>query len=220
MKPCVEMSVPSRQGAGGQGWPLPALQQQHRHQQVHACQQCTSYNCIHWGCSNIIDQCPKPCRSLRQIPELPFWVPSSLFSTRCCAVFKRSQAPQVRCQLAGCAAPSLVLLQIGPDYVDFDRPLAFNVSTGWNPEIHSWVPFTRTQCGIEKLTIEFPWTPYAGMNKEQGWNALNFWWTPHGWVDDVTILNAGKHFMLSAEAVSPACSACTPAHLVVDYPSV
>jgi hypothetical protein len=29
------------------------------------------------------------------------------------------------------------------------------------------------------------------MNREQGWNALNFWWTPHSWVDDVSILNAG-----------------------------
>lgn len=82
-------------------------------------------------------------------------------------------------------------MQIGPDYVDFDRPLAFNVSTAWNPEVHTWASFTRTECGIEKLTIECPWTAYGGMNTERGWNALNFWWTPHSWVDDVSILNSG-----------------------------
>lgn len=82
-------------------------------------------------------------------------------------------------------------LQIGPDYVDFDRPLSVNVSTSYNPEIHTWASHTRTEVGIEKLTIECPWTAYAGMNREQGWNALNFWWTPHSWVDDVSILNAG-----------------------------
>jgi hypothetical protein len=30
------------------------------------------------------------------------------------------------------------------------------------------------------------------MNKEQGWNAINFWWTPHSWINDVSILNAGE----------------------------
>lgn len=84
-------------------------------------------------------------------------------------------------------------MQIGPDFIGFDRPLAVNVSTLWQPEIHGWDAFTRTQCGVEKLTIMFPWTSYAGMNKEQGWNALNFWWTPHSWVNDVSILNAGEH---------------------------
>lgn len=82
-------------------------------------------------------------------------------------------------------------MQVGPDYIDFDRPLSFNVSTNWNPEIHTWASYTRTEVGIEKLTIECPWTPYNGMNTERGWNALNFWWTPHSWIDDVTILNAG-----------------------------
>jgi hypothetical protein len=87
--------------------------------------------------------------------------------------------------------PALSCSQVGPDYVDFDRPLSFNVSTTWNPEIHTWAPYTRTECGIEKMTIEFPWTAYGGMNTERGWNALNFWWTPHSWIDDVSILNAG-----------------------------
>jgi hypothetical protein len=30
------------------------------------------------------------------------------------------------------------------------------------------------------------------MNREQGWNALQFWWTPNSWVKDVKIVNAGK----------------------------
>lgn len=82
-------------------------------------------------------------------------------------------------------------LQIGPDYVGFERPLAVNVSTAWRPEIHTWASHTRTECGIEKLTIQMPWTPYLGMNKEQGWNGVNFWWTPNSWINDVSILNSG-----------------------------
>jgi hypothetical protein len=65
------------------------------------------------------------------------------------------------------------------------------VSTGWNPQLHTWASYTRTECGIEHLSIRFPWTSYGGMNREQGLNALNFWWTPHSWVDDVEIVNAG-----------------------------
>jgi hypothetical protein len=103
---------------------------------------------------------------------------------------------QASCSRSQSSAPAtasapLVLLQIGPDYIDFDRPLSVNVSTSWNPEIHTWAAYTRTEVGIEKLAIECPWTAYAGMNREQGWNALNFWWTPHSWVDNVSILNAG-----------------------------
>ncbi len=85
----------------------------------------------------------------------------------------------------------LLPLQIGSNYVDFRRPLPWNVSTAWNPNIYSLDSFTRTQCGVEHLTIKFPWTSYPGMNKEQGYNALNFWWTPHSWVNDVAIVNAG-----------------------------
>lgn len=88
-----------------------------------------------------------------------------------------------------CGLP--VAQQIGPDYVGFDRPLPVNVSTLYRPELHSWASYTRTECGVEQLTIQMPWSPYAGMNKEAGWNALNFWWTPNSWVSDVAIFNAG-----------------------------
>ncbi|KAF6262421.1 hypothetical protein COO60DRAFT_1676006 [Scenedesmus sp. NREL 46B-D3] len=80
--------------------------------------------------------------------------------------------------------------EIGANFIGFDRPLAVNVSTAWRPEVHSWASYTRTECGVEKLTIRMPWSSYAGMNREQGWNALNFWWTPHSWVNDVSIINS------------------------------
>jgi hypothetical protein len=34
------------------------------------------------------------------------------------------------------------------------------------------------------------------MNREQGWNALNFWWSPHSWVNDVSIINAGEQLLV------------------------
>jgi hypothetical protein len=50
---------------------------------------------------------------------------------------------------------AFLCLQIGPNFIGFDRPLAVNVSTAWNPEIHSWSSYTRTDCGVEKLTIRY-----------------------------------------------------------------
>ena len=80
----------------------------------------------------------------------------------------------------------------------FDRPLAVNVSTAWRPELHTWAPFTRTECGVEHLTIAAPWSPYAGFGRELGYNALNFWWTPHSWVHDVALLNMDMGVVVDA----------------------
>jgi hypothetical protein len=84
-----------------------------------------------------------------------------------------------------------ILHQIGPDYIGFTRPLLFNVSTVWRPTLYGLDGFTRSLCGVEHLTIAFPWTPYNGMNRELGLNALQFWMTPNSWVDDVAVVNAG-----------------------------
>lgn len=63
------------------------------------------------------------------------------------------------------------------------------------------VSFSRQQVGIESVTIEFPLTPYKGMGKEAGYNAVYFWSAVHCWVKNVAIINAdmavaldGTHF--------------------------
>jgi hypothetical protein len=63
------------------------------------------------------------------------------------------------------------------------------------------VSFSRQQAGIQDLTIEFPLTPYRGMGREAGYNAIYFWSVVHCWVKNVAIINAdmavtldGTHF--------------------------
>lgn len=63
------------------------------------------------------------------------------------------------------------------------------------------VSFSRQQAGIQDLTIEFPLTPYRGMGREAGFNAIYFWSVVHCWVKNVAIINAdmavtldGTHF--------------------------
>lgn len=90
-----------------------------------------------------------------------------------------------------CVPCPSILRQIGPDYIGFTRPLLFNVSTVWRPTLYGLDGFTRSLCGVEHLTIAFPWSPYNGMNRELGLNALQFWMTPNSWVDDVAVVNAG-----------------------------
>jgi hypothetical protein len=63
------------------------------------------------------------------------------------------------------------------------------------------VSFSRQQAGIQDLTIEFPLTPYKGIGREAGFNAIYFWSVVHCWVKNVAIINAdmavtldGTHF--------------------------
>ena len=74
------------------------------------------------------------------------------------------------------------------------------------------VSFTRQQVGVESLTIEFPLTPYRGMGREAGYNALYFWSTVHCWVKNVAIINAdmalaldGTHFCTVRQHGRMAC---------------
>jgi hypothetical protein len=71
--------------------------------------------------------------------------------------------------------------------------------------LYCWFPdtvsFSRQQAGIQDLTVEFPLTPYRGMGREAGYNAIYFWSVVHCWVKNVAIINAdmavtldGTHF--------------------------
>jgi hypothetical protein len=70
-----------------------------------------------------------------------------------------------------------------------ERALPYDVRPEWTPEIHRFAP-TVEELGIEHLSIRFPWTPYPGHFREQGFNAIGFDGVAHGWIDDVEIENA------------------------------
>jgi hypothetical protein len=77
----------------------------------------------------------------------------------------------------------------GSPWIELERPLTTNVSLSWKPRFHRHEPTSRF-VGVEDLTIEFPWKPFAGHLKEDGYNALHFNQVADGWVRNVKILNA------------------------------
>jgi Pectate lyase superfamily protein len=73
--------------------------------------------------------------------------------------------------------------------IEFERPLPYDVRPEWTPEIHRFVPTVR-EFGVEHLSLHFPWTPYPGHFKEQGYNGLFFQDVSQCWVNDVEIQNS------------------------------
>jgi hypothetical protein len=77
--------------------------------------------------------------------------------------------------------------------VHFDRPLRWDVKLAWQPRISSFAP-SVTESGVEKLTFEFPNTPYLGHFTEVGYNAVAFANAADCWARDLRILNADSGF--------------------------
>ncbi len=70
-----------------------------------------------------------------------------------------------------------------------ERPLRFDLRPEWRPEIRHFEP-TVTECGIEKLAVEFPARTYGGHFTELGFNAVAFSGVAHCWASDLRIVNA------------------------------
>jgi hypothetical protein len=73
--------------------------------------------------------------------------------------------------------------------IELERPLPYDIRLNWQPEIHRFVP-TLQEFGFEHLSIRFPWSPYPGHFKEEGYNALFFQNVSQCWVNDVAIQNS------------------------------
>ena len=73
--------------------------------------------------------------------------------------------------------------------LELERPLPYDVRPEWTPEIHRFSPSVR-EVGIERLSIQFPWSPYPGHFKEAGYNALTLEDVSQCWIRDVEIENA------------------------------
>eukprot|EP00798_Chlamydomonas_sp_ICE-L_P029414 gene29414-5764_t len=70
-----------------------------------------------------------------------------------------------------------------------ERPLPYNVSTQWIPEIHYYTPGIR-ESGIEDMTIEFKWAPYPSHNQDDGWNGVEFAGASDCWARNLIVLNS------------------------------
>ena len=73
--------------------------------------------------------------------------------------------------------------------VTLDRPLRVDVRKEWEPELYIFTPAV-SEVGIEHLSIEFSGKPYAGHNKDDGFNAIFFFKATHSWVRNVHITDA------------------------------
>lgn len=94
--------------------------------------------------------------------------------------------------LIGARAPVRFLSRVrsvSGNSIELERPLPYDVRLEWTPEIHRFGP-TVQEVGVEHLSIHFPWTPYPGHFKEQGYNGLFFQNVSQSWIDDVEIQNA------------------------------
>lgn len=79
--------------------------------------------------------------------------------------------------------------KIDAHQVTIDRPMKTRLDPKWQASVALFQP-TVTESGIEKLTIEFPVTPYRGHFSEKGYNALNFGGVAHCWAKNIEIKNA------------------------------
>jgi len=85
---------------------------------------------------------------------------------------------------------------VGKGFVVLERTLPFDVLTTFKPELWRLESLTRVRAGVEKLTVSFPPTPYRGLGREAGFNAIGFWSTAQCWVDDVVVQNADTAVVL------------------------
>lgn len=90
----------------------------------------------------------------------------------------------LHCRLSSC------IIDVGPNYVELERPLPYDIRPEYKPSIRSAKTYRRILCGVESLSIRFPWSAFPGVNKEKGYNALSLANVQHSWVKDVEIVNA------------------------------
>lgn len=73
--------------------------------------------------------------------------------------------------------------------VTLERPLPFNISLAWKPNVYSHTAGIIREVGISDLTIEMRHSPYVGHFLEPGFNGLEFTDASRCWAKDLTILN-------------------------------
>ncbi len=78
---------------------------------------------------------------------------------------------------------------VAGNQIELERALPYDVRSEWSPEIHRFAP-TVSEVGVEHLSIHFPWTPYPGHFKEQGYNGLFLQDVSQCWVNDVELQNS------------------------------
>ncbi|KAI7841528.1 hypothetical protein COHA_004699 [Chlorella ohadii] len=81
------------------------------------------------------------------------------------------------------------VVDVGPNYIDIDRPLPIELRPAWTPVI---VPFTSStsDSGLEHFTVRFKWDTYDDHLDSKGYNAISVIDTINCWVRNINIIDA------------------------------
>jgi hypothetical protein len=80
--------------------------------------------------------------------------------------------------------------------IELDRPLSTDVKLDWSPRICRSTSSVE-EVGIERLSFEFPNTPYEGHFTEVGYNAIALSGTRNCWIRDIHIHNCDSGIFVS-----------------------
>ncbi|KAI7841645.1 hypothetical protein COHA_004665 [Chlorella ohadii] len=88
------------------------------------------------------------------------------------------------------------VVDVGPNYINIDRPLPIELRPAWTPVI---VPFTSTtsDSGLEHFTARFKWSTYDDHLDAKGYNAIAVYETINCWVRQIKIIDATNGIFMS-----------------------
>lgn len=58
---------------------------------------------------------------------------------------------------------------VGPNWIDLERPLPYNLRAAWKPTVHRFMPMLNDRVGVEGLSMEFAFTKYPGHFLVSAW---------------------------------------------------
>ncbi|KAI7840897.1 hypothetical protein COHA_005425 [Chlorella ohadii] len=85
---------------------------------------------------------------------------------------------------------------VGNGYVEFERPLPYDVRTKWEPVLHRFAP-SLVESGFEGFSMVFDWSAYPDHLSVNGNNGIVLYDMAHCWVKDVRTVDADNGVILS-----------------------
>ncbi|KAL4458887.1 hypothetical protein ABPG75_013752 [Micractinium tetrahymenae] len=88
------------------------------------------------------------------------------------------------------------IVAVGPGWVQFERPLPYDIRTKWKPQLHRFNPAV-VESGFENFSILFKWSPYPDHLDVKGNNGISLMDLAHCWVSNILITDGDNGVMIS-----------------------
>ncbi|KAL4423184.1 hypothetical protein ABPG77_000317 [Micractinium sp. CCAP 211/92] len=88
------------------------------------------------------------------------------------------------------------VVAVGPGWVQFERPLPYDIRTKWKPQLHRFTP-TVVESGFENFSILFKWSPYPDHLDVKGMNGISLMDLANCWVSNILITDGDMGVMVS-----------------------